>query len=47
MSERAMVYDELSDICKNGERLIEWLQDLGMIGIFQGDCDRCEKGRII
>ena len=38
--ERALVYDDLARICESKENLQQWLQNLGLIGDFEGKCVR-------
>lgn len=40
------VYDDLYDICREKRFLIDWLQELGLLGNFSGICDFCNVGTV-
>ena len=40
----ALRYDEIYEICKDEEKLREWLSNLGLLGDFSGLCDKCHGG---
>ncbi len=46
MSDRVIVYDDLYEVCRDQGKLLEWLEDAGVIGNFAGVCEKCGKGKI-
>lgn len=40
------VYDDLYEICRERRFLIDWLQELGLLGNFSGICDSCNVGTV-
>lgn len=40
----SLVYDEISEICSDQRRLIEWLSEEGLLGDFSGGCELCCEG---
>ena len=41
-----IVYDDIADICRNREKLIDWLREQELLGDFSGICNTCFKGNV-
>ena len=40
-----MLYDDLSVLCAEKDRVVVWLRERGLLGNFEGVCSECGHGK--
>ena len=41
-----MFFDDLCELCKSKERLMEWLGKERLLGDYHGSCQKCNSGTV-